>query len=220
LAQIDSIKKLTPTSYKPYADLGNYNYSKNYNYNAIPEYLKAIELGYPDDDVWHSVGTCYYKIEKYREALPYLKHSISPIENPITLSTIAECYSKLDKNDSALLYYEKAYKLIMPDPSFLESYYEYKAKKQLAEEKYDEAISSYYKFIMQTEGLQWEIHYKNSALEKIAAIYIEIKKEPTKALELYKKILAQTSEYKTPNLFKYYEQRVTKLNEEIFFKAE
>lgn len=219
LAQIDSIKTLTPTNYKPYVDLGNYNYAKNYNYKALPEYLKAIELGSTDEDVWHSVGQCYYKIKKYQEALPYLKYRTSPIENPITFSTIAECYSKLNKNDSALLYYEKAYKLIMPDPSFLESYYEHKAKNQLAEGKFDDAIASYHKFIMQTEGLRWAIFYKNNALEKIAAIYIENKQEPEKALELYKIILTETSEYKNPNLFKYYEQKVIKLNEELFFNA-
>jgi len=221
VAQIDSIKRITPKQFKPYYELGVYNYVKNYNYKALPEFLKAIELGYPDDDGKHYVGKCYSKIKKYENALPYLKFtSHPPIQDFILLSTIAQCYNHLNKTDSALIFFEQAYKIAMPEPSFLDSYYNLHAKIHIDKGEYNEAIKCYNDLIFQTQNLNLGLYYKREAINDIADIYLKYLENPQKALELYKRILAETSEFHNPQTFKYYTQKIEKLNENIFFQQE
>jgi tetratricopeptide (TPR) repeat protein len=218
-AQIDTLKTIRPKEYKPWLEMAHYNFAKNYNYKALPEFIKAIELGYPDDDAHHYIGRCYYNTKKYQEAIPYLKYTTSSIEDFNLLSITAECYIHLNKVDSASFYYDKAYKLAMPDPSFLDSYYDSKAQTSVANGNFYEAISYYNKFIIQIDNLRWSGFYKNRAIDKIAEIYSTNLNNKQKALELYKEAISKISEYENPDIFNYFQQKIEKLNEALFFEG-
>ncbi len=220
ISHIDTLKQITPNNYKPYYASAQYNYSKNYNYRAIPEYKKAIELHYPYDDAWQTLGKCYFAIEKYKEALPYLKHTALPdnLSSDI-LSIIGSCYLKLNDSDSALIYYEKAYATAMPDPSFLDDYYNVKATVYANNKDYESSIACYKKLILQTEGLRWDDYYESKAMEHMVSIYTK-QNEYDKAIALYQEILAKPNESTDPQLLKYYKQQLEKLKEEQFFKTD
>lgn len=220
MAQIDTIKQITPADYKPYWESGIFNLGKNYNYRALPEFQRAIELGYPNDDARHNIGKCYYNMQKYEEAIPYLKFSTSQIEDFALLSQLATCFFKLNKEDSALFYLEKSYKLMMPDPSFLNTYYQTKAKIFINNQEYEKAIKCYEKLLVQIENLRWSDFYSMQCIDGMAEIYTKYMNDGEKALSLYKEMLAEASESNNRNMYKYYEHKIDELTESLFFKGE
>lgn len=217
-AQLDTAIINSPNDYKAYYNLAQYNYGKNYPYRAIPNYLKAIELGYPYDDAHHNVGKSYFSIKKYNKALPHLKYSSEPIDRPDMYFHIAKCYSALNQMDSALLYFEKYYIGSMPDPSALDSYYTCKAQYYINKGDFDMAIQCYEKFIIQVEKLRWEYHYKYQCVENIVNIYINQKNEPKKALLVYENALSDTDNI-PEGIKQFFTDRIVKLKENMFFQG-
>lgn len=218
LIHMDTIKMLDSLNPAWYIKSGQLHATRNHNYLALPQYKKAIQLGSQDSETMIATGNCLYKIKKYDQALKYLMCNGDKETDANVLLMIASSFLNTEKNDSAKLYFKRAYKKALPNAFLAQNIINGLAKIDIANEHYADAIEKYETAILMYKGSKYESHVQMQNIRSIAEIYENKLQNAAKALEIYKKELAQVSEYNNPYLFKYYKEKVEKLNEQVFFE--
>jgi tetratricopeptide (TPR) repeat protein len=110
-----------PTNQRYYFYLGNSYHDIGDYEKAIPIYLKRIEMGGWNEEIWYSyyrIGFCYYNLKKYNEAIGYWLEAYNffpaRIEN---LYEIIKHYRINGKYHNAKVFYDLAKGITKKDPN-------------------------------------------------------------------------------------------------------
>lgn len=99
-----------------YFDMANSEYGlKNYD-KAIELYKKAIDAGDNKISSFYNTAVCYIKLHKYDNAICFLKIAISKKADSKYYYNLGFCYSMLNDNRKALMYFNTAWAIDNDDP--------------------------------------------------------------------------------------------------------
>lgn len=218
---IEKAKQIDPDNKSLYLTEGDIHVLRNHNFRAIPVYLKAFELDPADEELPRKIGLCYYKIKKYDLAKSYLLLADKRSLNLDVYKHLGYIYKRNNNPDSSNYYFTKALDILTPDNNMIfricvdiaENYYHL--------ENYNHSVGWYDRAInLELKGI-WSRSMKNKALIDIAAIYADKLNNKEKALEYFTKVTNDTTFFMyEEDYYKYAQQRITKLKEELFFEGE
>lgn len=88
---------------------GNLLYNNQKYYEAIENYKKALLQNENNSTILYNIGVCFIKLEKYSEAIDFLKKAIAYNYNGKYFYNLGFCYAKLKDNKKALIYFNTAW---------------------------------------------------------------------------------------------------------------
>jgi tetratricopeptide (TPR) repeat protein len=183
------------------------HFSKNHNFRALPAFLKTIQYGDSTLEVVKFTGISYFLIKKYKEADLYLKAAFTEDSTDYMVSLyLGRNYFALQNYKDAIKFYEKTYKLLMPDNTILSNFYGDYSQALYENLQYNEALEVIEK--------RKEIfsYYMSNDLFFVATIYDKMDNKP-KAIEAYENFMKSINKFfKNPYEFKNYEYAETRCN--------
>lgn len=220
LACLNKAKMVDPERKKLYVKAGDIHVMRNHNYQAVPEYLKALEMGPKDEFITKNLGVCYFKIKKYDKSKYYLKKALKLGLNDMQCyNYLGHIYSNNNKPDTANIYYNEALELLTPDNSTIFSIKEDMANNYYLMKNYLKAIEIYKEIIkLDLSDGYWGSYRKNKVIIDIAAIYSDKLNNKQKAIEYYKKVL-EPEVTVNKNYYDFAQKQIKKLREELFFEG-
>lgn len=172
---------------------------------------------------FHNMGEVYKKVGNYRKAIEYLNYSLeldrqNQMRYAITLFNIGEAYLLLQKEDSALLYFDKAMEQAIPvnDKRTMAYVNQNKGKIKFADNEYDEALD-YYEKSEELWRSQGDIRSQIQIYQDFAELYVTLHQSKkaeqyaSEAMELADKIHASDLQIVNYEI----ESKILKLNGEF-----
>jgi tetratricopeptide (TPR) repeat protein len=174
--------KVYPQESRLYADIGNANFSKSDFINAIPNYEKAINLGFKGIDAYKRLAISYYSLHEYEKSRQSFESLIQKDTNDYKVCMyLGHIYNSLEQPEKGLGFLQKALDLIKPDPMVMATIYSGIENSYKGLGNYIEQISTIQK---RQECLPKE--YKSAKyLFEIAEIFESKIKDRQKALKYY-----------------------------------
>lgn len=222
-----------------YFKLAEIHDSRNHFYQAIPNYLKAWELGLHDYETAAQLGICYFMLgnlrspqsttidtAKLNKAKEFLQIALELEKNNGAYNYLGRTYMALGETNNALKCYNAALKLMQPEPLLLIQLYSDLAEAYEANEEYDKAIETWLDIKdVEPGGSSLAFYTKEMFLllyhsrvdMQIARIYETHLNKKEEALKLYEQIVAANDDISTREK-SYAEERVKVLKEELFFE--
>jgi len=197
------------------------HFVKNHFYRAVPEYKKVLQLGDTSYNILKRLGMALCEIKKYKEALPY-NLAVYKSDSTSYSNTTYLCrnYLGLRNYDKSLEFAEKTLKLIHFAERISYDIYDNMAHAYIGKEQLKKALNM---FLKKESVFKSYPHYFNLNNTYETALIYDKLKDKKNALKYYKKILnyyenKQIKDFDTP-IYKYANQRVTKLTEDLFFEG-
>jgi len=107
---------------------------------AIKYYQKAVKIWPAYPDALNTLGTIYFNIGDYRQALEvYMRNTKLNPDYTVSLGNVASCYHKMGNIPAAKIYYKKALKVDTLSPVLYLNF----ADVYISENKPDSAIYLY-----------------------------------------------------------------------------
>lgn len=91
------------TDWKPITRKEKNTIEKGSCKNLYRTHKKALSI-HVSDTIVHALANCYYQRGYYQQSIELYNTFIQEDSSETKLNTIAKCYDKLDKPDSALIY--------------------------------------------------------------------------------------------------------------------
>lgn len=220
IGALNKATRIDPENKELFIKLGDVHVMRNHNYQAIPVYLKALELDPKDEFVAKSLGLCYFKVEKLKEAKYYLKLAKNyGLVDMQLFECLGQICSQINQPDSSTIYFNEALKLLKPDNGTIFSIKESIGRNYYSMDNFEKAIEIF------NEALEldlvdefWISYKKNKLIIDIAAIYQDKLNNKFKAIEYYEKVIEPEISINI-NYYNYAQQQITKLKEELFFEG-
>lgn len=193
---------------------------RNHNFRAIPVYLKAYEIDPEDEELPRKIGLCYYKVKNYELAKHYLRLADQESMNLDVYKHLGYIYKMNNVPDSSNYYFNKALELLRADNNTIFDIYIDVAENYYALGKYQHAIGWYERALnLEITGIWW-MSLKNKALIDIASVYADKLNDKEKAIEYFNKVKDDSSFFvNEQDYYKYAQQQITKLKEDLFFEG-
>ncbi len=186
--------KVAPQESRLYADLGNAIFSKAEYLLAIPNYEKAIELGFRGNDAYKRLGICYYSTKEFEKSQKIFEYMILKDSTDYRIFMyLGNIYNNLDEAAKAIVSFNKAISLLTPDPMVVSAIYSGLIESYRVNGNFSEQIST---ILKRSESLP--IQYRSPQyLFEIAQIYELDLKDKKKAVKYYQDYYAAIKEIST-----------------------
>jgi len=209
---------LFPDFYKTEGDV---HFAKNHYYRSVPLYKKTLSLGDSSYNVNKRLGISLCETKKYNEALRY-NLAVYKVDSVSYSNTLYLCrtYLGLKDYDTALEYAEKTLKLLRFAKTISYDIYDDMASAYIEKKQYKNAITMYQKRISTFEKAS--DRFRLYDFYQIALTYDKLndKKNALKYYEKVIKIIKNRPTFDKENpWYKYANQRITKIKEDIFFES-
>jgi len=206
-----------PQNGKLYEKRGNVNYRRGHHYRTVPDYKKAIELGYSPHKMKVKLGKSYFATKKYEQSKKVLESLIvrDTIDTQVCMY-LGGIYNELKNYEKSLMFYNKAIEILKPSPDIMAIIYGGMSGNYENQKKYQKQIE----YIKKKYDVQPKYFYSNQYLFKIANIYDEKLKNPQKSLIYYKKYYKTIKDSKRfrENYKEGILSKINRLKEQIHFQ--
>ena len=124
ILMVDKTLKLYPDEGALYARRGSAHFRKSHYFRCVPDFEKAIELGYSSTLLIKSWGKGLYSLKRYTEAREVLNQLLvrDTLDYQVCLY-MGHIHNELNNMDSAILFFNKALEIITPDEFVLSAIY-------------------------------------------------------------------------------------------------
>lgn len=198
---IDALSKLA------YIEFINF---KKYE-SALKKYRKLNELtGFSNLDFVSNQGFCEYFAGNFEEAIAILEQLMVAMPNPFVVLYTGLSYQKLGDLDKAIPYLEEAAELVIP--MHTADFYYHLASAYALKRMYPEAIA-YFEKVRELDSTNY------NALYEMALIHDSWKRDFSKAFTFYKQYVESDTIRRNSSQYKYAQNRLSKIKEELFFEG-
>ncbi|MDF1548891.1 MAG: tetratricopeptide repeat protein [Bacteroidales bacterium] len=138
---IDKAVGIYPDEGLLYSRKGDAHYGKNHHYRSVPDYQKAIELGFKSYLTIQRLGASLFSIKRIEEAKETLEQLIvrDTLDYKVCIY-LGNIYNELNNPDTAILFFDKAMDILTPAPMLITSIYTGKAESYGRKGKYYKQI--------------------------------------------------------------------------------
>ncbi|MBN1253269.1 MAG: hypothetical protein JXR51_00070 [Bacteroidales bacterium] len=206
-----------PTNGKLYEKRANVNFKKNHHYRTIPDFKKAIELGYDNYQIRKNLAKSLYVTKQYQEANDLLESLI--IKDTIDYQLcmyLGDIKTELKDYEKSLLFYNKALEILHPDPILLSAIYNGISENYSKQKLFYKQIE----YIHKRQKVIPKSFNSNEYLLKVANIYENDIKDIKNALKYYERYWSYIKDVSWHEDV-YKEQIISKINrlkEELHFQ--
>ncbi len=188
---INTVINQFPEEGRLYFRRGSTQFKKNYHFRSVPDFKRAMELGYKSDVVINRLAKSLFSIKKYTESKRYFDELFQRQDTIDYLACmyVGNIYNELNKPDSALFFFDKALKLVMPDNMLLASLNGGKATSYKLKKDYRNQIKFLKKRRANMKARGFVLY---SFLLEIATIYDEKLHDHKSALHYYTEYYERT----------------------------
>ncbi len=165
---------------------GSTQFTKNYHFRSVPDFKKAMELGYKSDALINRLAKSLFMTKKYKESRDYFNELLErqdTIDYQVCMY-MGNIYNEFGDADSALLFLNKAIQLITPDNLVMSSIHAGKANSYKLKKDYKkqiEHITTQYEYLSKRGFSIGMYHHKL----QIALIYDKKLNNKKAALRYY-----------------------------------
>lgn len=198
---IDALSKLA------YIEFINF---KKYE-SALKKYRKLNELtGFSNLDFVSNQGFCEYFAGNFEEAIAILEQLMVAMPSPFVVLYTGLSYQKLGDLDKAIPYLEEAAELVIP--MHTADFYYHLASAYALKRMYPEAIA-YFEKVRELDSTNY------NALYEMALIHDSWKRDFSTAFTFYKQYVESDTIRRNSSQYKYAQNRLSKIKEELFFEG-